>query len=377
MSKIAFINTLCVPSGEASVNRVLSLARGLVECGDEVHILSSNVNPNFSKGEVIYGIHIFNLGKSHGVIGLANSLRQIILKLKKERYDAIISTTNSLLLIYPLVACSKMMGSKFLQEKSEFPFSLMKKGILNKIYSGFYVNTTYKLMDGMIIMTLPLMEYFKDKVRKNCQFIHIPMTVDSNRFNITKRVSELGDYVAYCGNMSGNKDGVENLIEAFSYVVKKIPNLKLLLIGGTNHKDEFDELKTKALNVSNTQIVFFGRADREQIPYLLKNARILALARPASLQSTGGFPTKLGEYLSTGNPVVVTAVGDIPNYLNDSNSYIVKPNDNNAFADAIIEAYSDISSSEMKGQNGRQLVMSVFDYKAQSKKLHTFINSLL
>ena len=53
------------------------------------------------------------------------------------------------------------------------------------------------------------------------------------------------------------------------------------------------------------------------MPKYLCNAKLLALARPDSIQAQGGFPTKLGEYLATGRPVVVTKVGEIPDYLED------------------------------------------------------------
>lgn len=375
MSKIAFINTLKIPSGEASVNRILSLAKGLVECGDNIDIISSNVNKEYANGEKVDGIRIFNLGKKKSIIGLLNALMRIINQLYKEKYDAVVSTTNSLLLIYPLAIACKLVNTKLIQEKSEFPFSLMKKGLFNKLYSKFYVNTTYKLMDAMIIMTTPLLEYFQNKVRKNCKFIHIPMTVDSTRFEIPKTTSEYGDYVAYCGNMSGNKDGVENLIESFKYVLIQNPQLKLLLIGGTNDDQELRILKQKAGEISEN-IIFYGKANRNQIPQLLRNATILALARPSSLQSSGGFPTKLGEYLSTGNPVVVTAVGDIPSYLNESNSYVVQPDNNQLFGEAINIAYNDSNKSKEIGKEGNKLAQSVFDYKAQSKRLHNFINEL-
>lgn len=376
MSKIAFINTLKVPSGEASVNRILSLAKGLVECGDEVDIITSNVNPDYANGEKIDGVRIYNLGTSNGIAGLTIALNRIIHHLNRERYKAVISTTNSLLLIYPLAATCKFIGSKLIQEKSEFPFSLMKKGFVNRIYSHFYVNTTYKLMDAMIIMTIPLLEYFKDKVRKNCQFIHLPMTVDSSRFDISKTQSDFGDYIAYCGNMSGNKDGVENLIDAFGFVLEKNPQLKLLLIGGTDNDEELLKLKQKAAKISLDNIIFYGKASRDIIPSLLKNAKILALARPSGLQSLGGFPTKLGEYLSTGNPVVVTAVGDIPNYLNDKNSFIVEPDNNKAFGEAISQAYKNPKQSTLIGQEGYKLVQSTFEYQIQTKKLHNFIDKL-
>ena len=39
--KIAIINTLPIPSGEASVNRLMSYAKGLTELGHKVILLSS------------------------------------------------------------------------------------------------------------------------------------------------------------------------------------------------------------------------------------------------------------------------------------------------------------------------------------------------
>lgn len=377
MSKIAFISTLKIPSGQASVNRILSLAKGLVINGDEVHIISSNINADYSNGEIIDNIHIYNIGHKQGVFGLASALVRILLMIRREKYDAIISTTNSLLLIYPLAAICHISSVKFIQEKSEFPFSLMKKDFFHQLYGKVYVNTTYKLMDAMIIMTEPLIEYYKTKVKKECKLIHIPMTVDSSRFDMASTSVELGfQYIAYCGNMSGNKDGVENLIESFSMIESQIPDLKLLLIGDTTNKVEFERLRQKAIDTGCDNIVFYGRVERSEMPALLKGAKALVLARPSSLQSAGGFPTKLGEYLATGNPVIVTAVGDIPKYLNKSNSYIVRPDDNRAFADAIIECITNSSQSKIIGMEGRKLMERFFDFKIQSEALHFFIMNL-
>jgi len=376
MSKIAFVNTLKVPSGEASVNRILSLSKGLVENGDEVNVLSSNVNEEYDNGQEIDGIKIYNLGKHNTIYGLFGSLRRIIAKILKEKYDVIISTTNNLPLIYSLAASCKISGTKFIQEKSEFPFMLMKNDIFHKIYGRLYVNTTYKLMDAMVIMTEPLLEYYKTKARKDCIFIHVPMTVDPTRFETTAKVNFDYPYVAYCGNMSGNKDGVENLIEAFYIVEQKCPDLKLLLIGGTNNSVEFERLKAKVTSLGCKNIIFYGRANRDEIPMLLKNAKILALARPSSLQATGGFPTKLGEYLSTGNPTVVTSVGDIPNYLNNENSFIVKPDDNKQFAGKIIEVWQDYPRAKEIASKGKMVVKKVFDYRVQARRLHHFIKEI-
>lgn len=373
--RIAIVNTLSIPSGQASVNRLLSYSKGMVEMGDQITVLSSAYEE--TKVGTVNGVNFINCGKKTGKLGLLSALKKILSTVKKEKYDAVILVSNSLLLIYPLVMVCKWKGIKLIQEKSEFPFVLMRKGLIRKQWALFYTSTTYKLFDGMIVMTRPLMDYFATKVKKNCKLIEVPMTVDLDRFAIEKTESQYGDYVAYCGNMAGNKDGVMNLIEAFDIASKQIKDVKLLLIGGSSTPEDLDKIKEYAKDKGDGRIVFYGRALREEIPQLLVNAKALALARPSSLQSTGGFPTKLGEYLATSNPVVVTAVGDIPRFLNETNSFIVQPDNNEAFAMQLEKIFNDYATAHEIGKHGREVAEQNFNYKVQSPRVHDFIQELI
>ena len=177
--------------------------------------------------------------------------------------------------------------------------------------------------------------------------------------------------------MSGNKDGVENLIEAFSYVEKKHPDFKLVMVGGTDSEKEFARIKDKVKALDLKNVIFTGRVDRDSIPGILANAKMLCLARPSSLQSTGGFPTKLGEYLSTGHPVVVTAVGDIPSFLDRTNSYIVEPDNNYTFGEAMNEILNDYEKASKIGMEGKQVALNNFNYKVQGERLHKFMVELI
>lgn len=369
--KIAIVNTLPVPSGNASVNRLLSYAKVLVQLGNDVTVLSS-ARSTEKKG-VTDGVKYMNYGNR----GLIKALLSILKSIRKEKPEVVILVSNSLLLIYPLWLTCKTSGVKLLQEKSEFPFVLQNTSSLGRAYAKLYVGTTYKLFDGLIVMTKPLMAYFKDKVRKKAQLFEMPMTVDCERFEISKNESDFGNYIAYCGDMAGNKDGVVNLIEAFDIASKKINGVKLLLIGGSSNSDEFAKIRQYAESLNNERIVFYGRADRDEIPQLLVNAKALALARPSSLQSSGGFPTKLGEYLSTGNPVIVTKVGDISNYLNEENAFVVEPDNNKDFADAIVRAFENYDVAMQVGAKGKEVANIVFNAKVQTKRLNDFLNSMI
>lgn len=377
--RIAIINTLPVPSGNASVNRFLSLGKELVRNGIDVDILSSATAIYEKEGE-IDGMHFYHFNptdnNSRSAGAMFKALASMLRRINSIKYDAVYLITNNLILIFTIKFLCRIKGIKVVQEKSEYPFCLRDKSKKGRIYSYLYVNTVYKHLDGMIVMTRPLKDYFKNKVSRKCRMIQVPMTVDTDRFDIPKKETKFGRYIVYCGNMSGNKDGVYNLIDSFSIIAEKYSDWRLVLIGGTNTKEEFDTIKSYVNNLNLNNIILFGKADRDQIPQLLKDASIMALARPDSLQSQGGFPTKLGEYLATSNPVVVTAVGDIPEYLNETNAFVVPPGDNSKFAMALSEIIENYEAARLIGENGRKTMLANFDSKLQGNIVANYFKSL-
>jgi glycosyltransferase involved in cell wall biosynthesis len=178
--------------------------------------------------------------------------------------------------------------------------------------------------------------------------------------------------------MGRKKDGVDILINAFNIFHENNPKFKLYLIGYTNDITEEKELKQLiSILKLNTAIVLTGKVKRDDMPKFLTNATILALARPESKQAEAGFPTKLGEYLATGNPVVVTSVGEIENYLTHGvNAFICKPGNIRDFAEKLDFIAKNQSFAKKVGIEGRKLAETVFNYKKQAINIITFINKI-
>lgn len=254
-------------------------------------------------------------------------------------------------------------------EHNEVSFDCLVKQVMIPVFLE-----ACRKVSGVIVISQGLKQYY---IESGClpNRVHVVnMVVDTNRFKfLQKQPSE--PYIAYCGTASNNKDGVDQLIKAFAFVAKCHPDYKLYIIGNTpSKKQRFGNYELiKELGIGDS-VVFTGTIPNTQMPQMLKNAEILALDRPDNQQAKYGFPTKLGEYLLTGNPVVVTKVGDIPMYLKDGESALLaEPNNAKDFADKLCWAIENPDEAKSIGKNGRIVAEQNFNYLTETKKLVNII----
>ena len=103
----------------------------------------------------------------------------------------------------------------------------------------------------------------------------------------------------------------------------------------------------------------------------------MALARAEGLFSTAGFPTKLGEYLASGKPVVTTATGGIPRYLRSGvDAFLVHSGDTVAFAETLRYVMSHPEHATEVGLRGRQIALKEFSNVRHGARLIEFIGAL-
>lgn len=227
-----------------------------------------------------------------------------------------------------------------------------------------------KKMKGIMVISTELKRYLIAKGVEERRIHLINMIVDPGRFDaITRTASE--KYIAYCGTASNNKDGVDQLIKTFSIFYQSHPDYKLYIIGNTPNKQQANnnyEL-VERLGVKGA-VVFTGMVSAKRMPELLSGAQILALDRPNNIQAKYGFPTKLGEYLMTGRPVVVTKVGDIPLFLHDKESALLaEANNPDDFAAKLSWVNEHPQESERIGENGKMIALEHFNASIEAEKL--------
>jgi len=390
MAFIIFGDSFTFPEGNAATNRVYTFARGFSENGISTHVICFQNeyvdNCNGITGGIKY-YHPFNQTIRSNFFIVRRWLkflkyfRAFILVRKINREEKIIAinlyTYRFITHLFAFVL-AKFFKTKILFDRCEHPLQFYHDNVFAQTSAKLKLVLEAKLSDGMFCISNYLIDFYKERGFDQRRLFLVPSTVDTERFN--KQINSRLDYsyILYCGSLTIIKDGVNILIESFKRISEKYPEINLVLIGkGDSIIDEIiiKDLAMK-LNIEK-RVIFLGQLPRTEIPAYLCNAKILALARPESIVADAGFPSKLTEYLATGNPVVVTKVGEIPQYLKDNETaFLTEPGSIDAFANKLDFVLSNYEFAIRVGQNGKELTSTIFNYNFQSKRMITFIDSL-
>lgn len=294
-----------------------------------------------------------------------------IVKNKAYNYVIFIRSIDPLLALIVYIVC-KTKNVKLAIERNEYPSVLTKhKGLLIRVlYKYLVYSWHYRLFDVIFLMTDNLIKYYGKAVREDCIIQKLPITIDFKRFENINGIIE-GPYIFYAGNLSEKKDGVVSLVHSFNNISKTLPQMKLKIAGSFNSKKSKDYL----LNLVNQyeledKVIFLGKVDRNDIPKYISCADILVLPRPLSIQSQGGFPTKLGEYLASGKPVIATKVGEISNYLSENEIFFISP-DNiiTELEKKVIEIVNNYEFALNVGESGKKTAKKHFSLENNQEKI--------
>ena len=359
--------------GSASSNRIICFAKGYRDNGKEVHLLlyaPGEHNLDIEEVDVqFFGESNIPFKPLRRLIGILSYVKAI-----KRLYQP----KNSVIHIYRTPWWGIMFNRSkynFFYERGEVPFYSASKSLVYRIQE-FIGRSEAKSATGMLVQTHSLKEYYSKYGVEDSEVIN--MFVDTSRFKNLK-IEKSTKYIAYCGTICKHKDGVDDLIKAFDVVHQKHPEYKLYLIGAFEAlygDEEYLRNMVKEMGL-NDAVVFTGRVKPTEIPGLLANASIMALARPVNPQTQYGFPTKLGEYLCTGNPIVLTEVGEIGMYMKDLvNCVFAQPDNYQDFAEKLLWTIENYDEAKELGESGRSLLDNDFSIMAQTKKAIDFMESV-
>lgn len=375
MSKIYFLYTSYTPN-LAETNRALAYLNSIDKVGKSIEVVfflpdrkGSKIPYKFDNIKVRYLWDKFKI--KHRIFKYIPYVINILLfRLSLKKGDVVY--------IYGMNDVNKFLiginGVKSYYECTEHPEVSLMPNKLRHCSLEEHIDNCKKLY-GLFVISTALRDYYISKGICKDKIHIINMIVDPSRFEGLKKQNINERYIAYCGKVTNNKDGVDQLIQAFSIVHKKYPNIKLYIVGAVpaNITNDDNIMLIHRLGLSDS-IVLTGMVQASQIPQIMVNADMLVLDRPDNMQAKYGFPTKLGEYLLSKNPVVVTSVGDIPKFLHDKKTALVAPPDNpEAFAEKMMWLLQNPLESQKIGHAGSEVAKQYFNSEIEAMKLLFFI----
>ncbi len=383
---LIFVSSGHYPDKHAAAIRHSTLAKGLAEQGHSISFLL--LSPQDWKGNNsinYFGVQFTTLNTYTGHNKLLKNYHELkaIFKAKKiiqqqaaeKKLDAVVIFTIELLPIHFLMKAAHAMGIKVLHERTELPYAIAGQSRRRQKMLDIYLNKQLPKFDGVFVISNKLTQYigqYNKAVKK------LVTLVDLAFFRSEKASPYPFPYIGYCGTISGNKDGVPILIEAFASITARFPQLKLVLVGNNSNKAGIQETMD-AIDTYKVadKVIFTGLIERDMMPVILCNAEILVVSKPDNEQNSGNFPIKIGEYLATGVPVVVTSVGEIPLFIKDGESgYLAVPGSAGSFAKKMEEALHNKDKAKQAGLNGRKIAEENFDYKKVSKIMADYIEEV-
>lgn len=390
MSLIIFGDTFTFPDGNAATNRVYTFAKGFIENGITAHVICFengylDINDGIADG--IKYFHPFNQTKrsKYFIVRRWQKLRKycntfkLIRDLNKaEKIIGINLWTNRLIIQLFIFFLARYFNIKIIHEHSEHPLRNYQGPFLRKTIGEIRSYLGTKLCDGIYCISQYLIDFYRTRGVAQKRLLLVPSTVDTGRFKNAYNPPLSFQYILYCGSLTIVKDGVNILIESFNKIAANHPGIHLVLIGKGDLPEEELGIRNlvKGLEIHH-RIHLLGQLSRTEIPTYLCNAKILALARPKSLIADAGFPSKLTEYLSTGNPIVVTRVGEIPLFLKDQeNAFLCDSDSIQAFADSLEFVLSNYEFAKKVGKKGMELTATIFNYNFQARRMMDFIRTL-
>ncbi len=389
IKNIFIVTDAPMPIGMAPTNRILSYVKGFDANGIKSEIIifrktnkSNKIYDTKNEG-IVDGIkyrYLFSSALKSSYFlkrrldDLLGDLRLFLVAITDFKKDSVLiyySSRSSP--VFFLVLAKLFNRFVLLKEESEHPS--VYKHTMNAFSLFVFSSIHYRFFDGYLLMTRNLMDYFSKRFPDKPSVL-VPMTVDLIRFknDYVKRKKS----ITYIGSLNNEKAGVDILLEACFQISNRFPDDFLNLYGEAINIETYNNYQSFVSKFNLTKRVFFkGRISGLKVPEVLSESGVLVLARPESLQAQNGFPTKLGEYLATGNPVVVTSVGEISDFLKDKDSaFIAQPGDVESLKDKIIEVLEDKDMAEKIGIKGRKVAEKYFNNITQTRKILEFINEL-
>lgn len=254
-------------------------------------------------------------------------------------------------------------------ELNERPWSLRaRRGLLERVVSPLYG------AKGVIAISSLLGTWAGDEASRRglrTEVLEVPILVDLAEQTPDRSSPDDTLNVLFAAS-PGYREATTFILDAMQTVWAKHPDCRLVITG--TRPGDADWLSN---DLRDPRVRLSGRVPRRELLELYSHATALLVPLFDDTKSRARFPTKIGEYLASGRPIVTTEVGEIPRYFQDGiSAFMCSPDEPAAFGGKICEVLADAGRANEVGAAGRRVAESNFDYRLHAEELHAFMSRI-
>jgi glycosyltransferase involved in cell wall biosynthesis len=189
--------------------------------------------------------------------------------------------------------------------------------------------------------------------------VQFPAWTDIEVFLSTPAVPADSD-ILYAGVLTPLK-GVHVLLDAFAKVIKHLPEARLWIAGREENKEYAAALRQQVVALRlNERVEFTGEVPQQELARYMARCRVFVL--PSLSEALGRV---VFEAMAAGKPVVGSAVGGIPEMVQDGvTGFLVPPGDPETLADRLSWLLTHPEEAEEMGKQAREFAKRFFSAEA-------------
>lgn len=220
------------------------------------------------------------------------------------------------------------------------------------------INDIFSNARFVITLSKSWKDFFQENICPNGQVIVLP-----NAVSVPVIDGELSPEpnILFLGRLNERKNP-KLLLEAAADLRNDFPNLKVVLAGDGNTKECLAQARVLGID---DRVFVCGWVDGKAKHDLMSQAQIFCLP-----SNNEGLPMSILEAMSYGLPVVSSAVGGIPQLIEDGkDGFLFEPNDKDALKMILSRLLVDISLRKEIGNNARKKVVENYSIEQNLRQL--------
>jgi glycosyltransferase involved in cell wall biosynthesis len=378
---IAYVVPFDFPEGGAGARRVLGNAQSLVAAGYRVTIISAQIDRSGGDARPFApGISLASTGErdAEHLPRALKRARYIFTGSRTRDWIARAPTPPAAIILYSgyspyllqLTGMARRRNIPLIFDAVEWYTASSTAGFLKSPYLWnieLAMRVLIPRLDGVVAISSYLADYYR---RRGLAVAQVPPTLDVTALEpvLENRSDDGRLHLSYCG--SASNDLLDTVVTALMRLDPEGARIRLDIAGPT----AAEVLALPGLHGHDAVppgLTLHGRVTHEQSVAITRAADFTIFLRRINRVSTAGFPTKFGESLSLGTPVITNLTSDLAEHLDDGVNGLVCPSHDPGDLANILERALTLDPAQLSAMRraARATAEADFDYKVHSEAL--------